>query len=535
MPPDILFPGVFVDELPAAARAIDGVPTAITAFVGRTARGVEQASLVTSVAAFERQFGQVAPTFPVGDALRDFFANGGTQALVLRLFTPTAGRVDTARLRCGQLELVASSRGGWANGLRMRIDGQVSAALAANVGLPTDALFNLTVHDGASGTTEIFADVTLQNSPRRLDRVLASGSALVRVASALPEALVPLVPLAPPAHAAMPAAGRTIWTDDATSTGVAAADRTADSARLLARDYLGRRAAGTGLHALRGADPFNLLCIPPDRRQGDTPLSVYRAALGLCVERRAMLIVDAPAAWTAVADLVVPDSTAVARLGLTGTSARNAALFFPRLLKAGAGDGRAQAVAPCGAVAGLMARNDATRGVWKAAAGTTIALAGAPQPALQLSDGEIAQVAKLGVNALRALPGGSTVIWGARTLRGTDAQPDDFKYIPVRRTALYIEDSLVRGLRWVAFEPNGQALWAAVRLAVGRFLQGLFSQGAFQGSTPGQAWFVRCDDSTMTPGDIDAGVIKLLVGFAPLKPAEFVVLDIRLDAAPTGG
>jgi len=240
-----------------------------------------------------------------------------------------------------------------------------------------------------------------------------------------------------------------------------------------------------------------------------------------------MLIVDAPAAWTSAGDLMAANGTGLAGLGLTGEAARNAALFFPRLLKAAPGGAPAQAVAACGAIAGLMARNDGIRGVWKAAAGTATAIADAPQPALQLSDAEIAQVGPLGVNALRTLPTGGMVIWGARTLRGTDALADEYKYIPVRRTALYIEESLVRGLQWTVFEPNDEVLWARLRLAVGNFLQGLFGQGAFQGRTAAEAYFVKCDRQTMTQDEIGRGIVNIAIGFAVLKPAEFVVIKLQ--------
>jgi phage tail sheath protein FI len=133
----------------------------------------------------------------------------------------------------------------------------------------------------------------------------------------------------------------------------------------------------------------------------------------------------------------------------------------------------------------------------------------------------------LGLNCLRKFPIYGHVVWGSRTLKGADAFADEYKYIPVRRTALYIEESLYRGTQWVVFEPNDEPLWASIRLNVGAFMHGLFRQGAFQGSTPKDAYFVKCDKDTTTQNDIDAGIVNILVGFAPLKPAEFVVIQLQ--------
>jgi phage tail sheath protein FI len=133
----------------------------------------------------------------------------------------------------------------------------------------------------------------------------------------------------------------------------------------------------------------------------------------------------------------------------------------------------------------------------------------------------------MAVNCLRNRPGYGTVVWGARTLRGADATPDDWKYIPVRRTALFIEESLFRGTQWVVFEPNDEPLWSQIRLNVGAFMHDLFRQGAFQGTTPQDAYFVKCDKETTTQSDINNGIVNILVGFAPLKPAEFVVIQLQ--------
>lgn len=131
------------------------------------------------------------------------------------------------------------------------------------------------------------------------------------------------------------------------------------------------------------------------------------------------------------------------------------------------------------------------------------------------------------MNCLRVAPGAGHVVWGARTRNGSDRIASEWKYLPVRRTALFIEESLFRGIQWAVFEPNDEPLWAQLRLNIGAFLNNLFRQGAFQGKTPRDAYFVKCDATTTTQTDINLGVVNILVGFAPLKPAEFVVLRLQ--------
>jgi phage tail sheath protein FI len=178
-------------------------------------------------------------------------------------------------------------------------------------------------------------------------------------------------------------------------------------------------------------------------------------------------------------------------------------------------------------VAGICARTDTARGVWKAPAGLDATLTGVPKLSVALTDSENGRLNPLGINCLRAFPVGGRVVWGARTLRGADQLADQYKYIPVRRTALYIEESLFRGLKWVVFEPNDEPLWAQIRLNVGAFMHDLFRQGAFQGSSPADAYFVKCDKETTTQNDINLGIVNVVVGFAPLKPAEFVIIKLQ--------
>jgi phage tail sheath protein FI len=165
--------------------------------------------------------------------------------------------------------------------------------------------------------------------------------------------------------------------------------------------------------------------------------------------------------------------------------------------------------------------------VWKAPAGIDANLSGIQGLQVPLSDEDNGRLNPLGINCLRTFPVVGNVVWGARTLRGADQLADEYKYVPVRRLALFIEESLFRGTQWVVFEPNDEPLWAQIRLNVGAFMQGLFVQGAFQGTTRNKAYFVKCDAETTTQNDINLGIVNIIVGFAPLKPAEFVIIKIQ--------
>jgi phage tail sheath protein FI len=242
-----------------------------------------------------------------------------------------------------------------------------------------------------------------------------------------------------------------------------------------------------------------------------------------------MLIVDPDPRWGEAPDLAVQNAIAGrAGLGLGGNDARNAALYFPCVREVDPlSDDQIFTFVPCGIVAGIMARTDTTRGVWKAPAGLEAALNGVQALQVNLNDLENGELNKLGINCLRSFPVNGRVVWGARTMRGADQLADEYKYVPVRRLALFIEESLYRGTQWVVFEPNDEPLWAQIRLNVGAFMQNLFRQGAFQGRSPREAYLVKCDAETTTQNDINLGIVNIFVGFAPLKPAEFVVIRIQ--------
>jgi phage tail sheath protein FI len=180
-------------------------------------------------------------------------------------------------------------------------------------------------------------------------------------------------------------------------------------------------------------------------------------------------------------------------------------------------------------IAGVIARTDSQRGVWKAPAGIDADLRSATGVAIHLTDNENGRLNKLAVNCIRKFPAG-IVNWGSRTFDGFDGNAPEWKYIPIRRLTLFLEESLSRGTQWVVFEPNDEPLWAEIRLNINTFMRGLFKQGAFQGSTPNKAFFVKCDGETTTANDRALGIVNIIVGFAPLKPAEFVLIHIQQKA-----
>jgi hypothetical protein len=294
----------------------------------------------------------------------------------------------------------------------------------------------------------------------------------------------------------------------------------------LAADYLGNPVPQTGLRALDPVDIFNLLVIPAD---GQVPEATYLDVIGgastYCAERRAFLLVDGPPSWTVNnRPKVVEDTTKVDNDVRKRVVKINSAVFYPRLVFSD--NGLIKRIGPSGAIAGLMARIDSSRGVWKAPAGTEADLRGIVGLEVVLTDAENGVLNKIGVNCERSFPSG-LVNWGARTLDGHDDFGSEWKYIPIRRLALFLEESLFRGTKWIVFEPNDEPLWAKIRLNLNAFMMSLFRQGAFQGSTPDKAFYVKCDAETTTQNDRNLGIVNIEVGFAPLKPAEFVIIKIQ--------
>jgi len=652
MPVAPTYPGVYIEELPSGVRTIVAVPASIAAFVGYTARGLDQRpTRIQSFGDFERGFGGLASDSELSYAVQQFFLNGGGDAYVVRV--PKSDAVaaqlslkdgDTAAAK-GSLDVTALSKGGWANLVVIDVDRDGIPAADAKA-------FNLTITDLGTGASERFTGVTIDtasssnvatvvndpDSGSRMVKVTVAGGAAaapmlsgtvgadvtlsdlkndkaytVKVSSDVPaskitDVVVPVIEKGEPLpssvaglcalverkvsqaiSAVQPGArvrcvpsstgkGLRVIADfdpqtlpdalDAVLTFAAGSPDALDMLKLAAagskvnvgryllgkgrairaqagavagadgtalpgtNDLIGSEAAFTGIHALRRVDLFTILCIPDATRaqpanpeQLDTavnPNAVFTAAMALCKERRAMLVVDPPPSVRDVGTALDWISS-----GLTAKGP-DAAAYFPRVrIPDPLNDFQLRTVAPSGTMAGLWARTDAGPGVWKAPGGTEARLLGVGGLVYRLTDGENGILNPLGLNCLRTLPVYGNVSWGARTLDGADVQASQWKYLPVRRLAKLIEESAFRGSQWAVFEPNDEPLWAQLRLNLTSFMHGLFRQGAFQGRTPREAYLVKCDSQTTTQDDIDRGIVNVLLGFAPLKPAEFVFIRIQ--------
>lgn len=642
------YPGVYVEEIPSGVRTITGVATSITAFIGRALKGpVDKPISINGYGDFERIFGGLWKDSTLGYAVQDFYLNGGSQAIIVRLYAPDESETSVpakSTLTIGKLALEAANEGRWGEKLRGEVKKDALEATAKELGVSKEDLFSLTVfEDIPGGLTETFQNLTVVDSARRIDRVLKERSQLIRWSSAvdldsttpdlpsgalirdgisqLPFALRDLLaqaeanekeltkkstlttaeqqtlaaaqkhlalklselvamilarvqskeakmiaqqnkdkaqqkldglsaddPERPAAQATFEEADNKLQkaTNDYNAANkkitdldlpqdfqtaldqyitTAQALKASDGVALTSDAFVGPGKEGEkkGLYALKNVDIFNILVLPP------IPYSNYareiqplvEKAAQFCEEKRAFYLVNPPTGWT-------NKDVAKTDLGNLGTNSKNAAVFFPMVKQPDPmRDNQMGDFSPVGAVAGVFARTDAERGIWKAPAGTAATLKGVPALAVSLTNDENGELNPLGINCLRNIIPYNRIVWGTRTLQGDDRLPSEWKYIPVRRLALFIEESLYRGTHWVVFEPNDEPLWAQIRLNVGAFMHSLFRQGAFQGTSAAQAYFVKCDKQTTTQTDIKNGIVNIEVGFAPLKPAEFVKITLQ--------
>jgi uncharacterized protein len=625
MPVQLTFPGVYVQEVSRGDRAITGVATAVTAFVGRTRQGpVDQPVRIHSFADFERVFGGLWEDSGVSYAVRDYYRNGGQNAVIVRLYKPSppsavvnvdgVAAVDISN----DFRIRAIGPGSWANTLHVRIR-NLPATDAELVGRADQAAAGAEYTDKVAERMEQEAEAAKKAATDAQEAASPSGAlanaaaeaeGLARIAdkkadearnarqAAQDASEVNKAAAAARSEAERQAAtvadqvaaqqGQGVKSSDlfhldllevsasegeATSTessrilesysnvtltkGPRRVDlilQSSDRIRAAVGDSASRPTpknhpligGGDGgeldanaygvspqfVPALAGVDGVSLLCVPPSGPSDTLDDSVWANALAFCSAHDLFLLIDPPETSFA------SDSDAISRwvrdpdLGVFGVVGRNAAVYFPRVRSADPlRDGAIGEFVPCGAVAGIMARTDTNRGVWKAPAGIEAGIVGASGLAVELTDGQNGELNPIGINCLRTLPNIGSVVWGSRTLAGNDTLADHYKYVPVRRLALFLKESLYRGTQWVVFEPNDAGLWAQIRATLGAFMQDLFKQGAFQGSTPREAYFVKCDAETTTQYDIDRGIVNIQVGFAPLKPAEFVIISIQQKTA----
>jgi Bacteriophage tail sheath protein len=450
MPATLTYPGVYIEEIPSGVRSIAGVATSIAAFAGWTARGdTDRATLVQSWAGFERQFGGFDLRSPFAHSVYHFFNNGGQQAYIIRLAAADAviASVDIG----GVLRVQARNAGKWAT----------NYAVSAVPRTDKPERFNLTVYfvnpDTAQNVVvESFDNLSMSaQDPRYFSKVLEAESGLVRVAPIGSPVNPPNVPV----PAKLAGVGNLDGTVLEPNTGAFETALTA---------------AGVGIHHLERVDLFNLLCVP-----GETTDTVIQDLEKFCRDHRAFLIADCEQGAT-----LTSVQTAVTKINVD--DGINAAFYFPWVRAPDPmRENRIGEFPPSGFVAGLYAKTDATRGVWKAPAGVDAALTGVAGLRTVLTDDENGTLNIKAINCLRNFRAYGNVVWGARTLRGANEVGSEWKYVPV------------------------------------------FRQGALQGSTPREAYFVKCDNQTTTQSDINLGIVNIHVGFAPLKPAEFVVIRIQ--------
>jgi phage tail sheath protein FI/uncharacterized protein YjdB len=425
------------------------------------------------------------------------------------LVTVTAGAPATATAAAnagGSLSLFAQNPGAWGNNLRVTVTAPPSSPPVFNL------LVQLLTASGAIQTLESFVGLSVSPSdPNYAVTVIDADSSYVTFVD--PATGTDVVPSATPSSTTTPVA-------------LAGGD---DGAVLVPTDgnfelaLVSLTNQNAGVNLLDRVDIFNLLCVP-----GETDSPTINTLQQCCHRKRAFYIVDPPLRAT-IASLITTGPVGSSPGSITsGDEATNSALYFPWILAPDPLAGNRPALyPPCGFVAGIFAATDANIGVWKAPAGIHAALSGNSGLQFVLTDPENGSLNPQAVNCLRQFKTYGDVVWGARTLAGSDQQGSQWKYVPIRRLALYLESSLYQGTQWVVFEPNDERLWGQIRLNVGTFMQGLFLQGAFAGSTPQKAYFVKCDAENNPPASIALGVVNILVGFAPLYPAEFVVIQIQ--------
>lgn len=523
MPVSPTYPGIYIEELPSSARTITAAPTSITVFVGYThpfkTRTFGKAVRIGSYTDYEREFGGLYSSATVDNcvayAVNQFFLNGGSDAYVVGL---------QPMYRDGQGSIIADLNSsppkvGTITAATVDVGGISFTALEPTDRIPMivtvsrrksskDSDFDVADIIVAYGTrAETFSGVTIDSS------VSGKANFIEARIGTTQKPVSSLVTVAPK--------GGTSYGSgfaDAKQTPLVANVPEGFATTFSTEDFKAVFAADSSLDKV---PIFNILAMP-----GVADNSVWSSALAFAERKQAFVILDPPA--NAAADgssgSLLTIDTFLASVPLSA----NGALYFPYLQSQDPLTGQIIDQPPSGYVAGIYARTDLNRGVWKAPAGqeTTLRNTTGLVKRGEMTDFRQGILNPLGINVLRSFPGAGTVVFGARTLVTNNDAFQQWRYIPVRRMALFIEQTLYRSLNWAVFEPNDEPLWVAIRTTIDAFMLGLFNQGAFQGRTPSQAFLVKCDASTTTQADIDNGIVNVLVGFRPLKPAEFVIIKI---------
>jgi uncharacterized protein len=496
--PQYLSPGVYVEEVEAGSRPIEGVGTAVAAFVGLAARGPANApTLVTNWSQFTQTFGEFVENSYLAHAVYGYFLNGGGACYVVRVGADGAMPAAQAELASGKDKGTAAYRASALEagpaGNDITIDIQPSSETS-------EATFKLVVNQGGK-PVEVFDNVTSGKGKNNVVTQVKATSKLIRLEEVGTASAVERVP----AQGSMSLAG------GGSSVPV----------RVTPDDYVGSSADRTGFAGLEAVDEVTMLSVPD-------LMAVYQQGIidleGVQAVQLAM-IAHAELMGDRVAILDAPPSLNAQqikewRVDKAGYDSKYATLYWPWVKVFDPLSGTAIFVPPSGHVAGIWARSDDTRGVHKAPANEVIR--GAISLELNITKGEHDQLNPNGINCIRSFPGRGIRVWGARTI----SSDPSWRYLNVRRLFNFVEESIFEGTQWVVFEPNDQRLWGRVKRTINSFLLRVWRDGALFGATPDQAFFVKCDEENNPPEVRDAGQLIVDIGIAPVKPAEFVVFRI---------
>jgi phage tail sheath protein FI len=493
--PQYLYPGVYVEELDTGNKPIEGVSTSTVGFLGIAERGPVTPTLITSFNQFTRNFGSYVKDNGtdryLAYAVEGFFLNGGQTCYVQRVVSSTATPASDAS---GGMMITAIGPGTWGNRIAYRID---------NAGLNDSTLFKLTVYYWSGTVPDISGDPPYTPAPV-MTEVFDNLSAVTTTSTFYEAEINGFSNLI---TVKQTGAGRP------TNAGTKLlGTQGADGGALVPADFSGEGADPTakrGLDALGDVDDISILCCPDEFYLGPTSTTVSGYLVAQCTDLKYRFAI-----LNSYQNAPQPPNH-------TPTQPSNyAAYYYPWLSIVNPVTGTPVLIPPCGHIAGIYARSDTNRGVQKDPANEQIL--GIDHLQLPINNALQGQLNPLGINCLRYFKAQGNLVWGGRT---TSANPD-WKYISVRRLFIFVEKSIQNGTQWVVFEPNDTPLWARVIRSVSDFLTGLWKDGMLQGKTKEQAFFVRCDRTTMTQADIDNGRLIMVIGIAPLKPAEFVIFRI---------
>ncbi|MEV8374595.1 phage tail sheath subtilisin-like domain-containing protein [Kribbella sp. NPDC056861] len=504
--PSYMSPGVYVEEVSSGSKPIEGVGTAVAAFVGFAAKGpLNDPVLVTNWTQFVETFGQFTEGALLAHAVYGYFTNGGGTAYVVRVAGGPGKPAELNGSRPGGLAELPSRGDGKPLVIRSLESAQAGPPVSVEIQDPSepgDDVFKLVVRSGPE--EEVFDNVTTRRGAANVVTALRK-SKLVTADEVKGAAL------------AVPEPGVT------TLATTEPARRTAG-----VEDYVGDADERTGFSGLEAVDDITMLCVPDlmtAYQAGTLDLAGVKA-VQLAMIAHCELMSDRVAILDPPPGLR-PQQVKDWRLNTAGYDSKYAALYWPWVQVSDPSSGKPLWMPPSGHVAGVWARNDDTRGVHKAPANEV--LRGVLELQSTLTRGEHDQLNPIGVNCLRFFPGQGIRIWGARTL----SSDPEWRYLNVRRLFNYLEKSILGGTHWVVFEPNDEFLWSSVERIISMFLRRVWRTGALFGRTPEEAYYVKCDAENNPPENRDAGILTVDIGIAPVKPAEFVVFRLSQFADGT--